>query len=81
MQCYLDLDHMNTALGVAQRALEQYPVFGEVFFETQAETLWRLGQYEDLDDLLSKTELKENRSWGVGIGKALLHFKNGKLTF
>lgn len=77
MQCYLDLDNVNTALNFARGAMERQPEFGNVLLELQAEPLWRLGQYEDLDCLLKKTELKNNNSWGVEIGRALIHFKDG----
>lgn len=38
----------------------------------QAEPLWRLNRYDDLDELLKKHGLKDNNSWGVNIGRALL---------
>lgn len=47
--------------------------------QIQAEPLWRLGRYDDLDNLLKKTELQKNNSWGVQMGHALLNFRNGKV--
>lgn len=78
MQCYLDLDNINTALNFVRGALETQPEFENMLLEMQAEPLWRLGQYEELNDLLHKPEMVENKSWGVQIGKALISFKNGK---
>lgn len=76
-QCYLDLDNVNTALNFVRGALNNQPEFGNMLLEMQAEPLWRLGQYEELDTLLQKPDLKESKSWGVQVGKALLHMKNG----
>lgn len=76
IQCYLDLDNVNTALHVAQGAMGSQPEFGNMLLEMQAEPLWRLGRYEDLESLLRRPEMAENNSWGVQIGRALLAFQN-----
>ncbi|RZC32904.1 serine/threonine-protein kinase ATR, partial [Asbolus verrucosus] len=76
IQCYLDLDNVNTALNFAQGALNRRPEFGNMLLEMQAEPLWRLGRYEELDTLLKKPEMADNPAWGVQIGKALLSFQN-----
>ncbi|XP_063916724.1 serine/threonine-protein kinase ATR-like isoform X2 [Zophobas morio] len=76
IQCYLDLDNVNTALNFAQGALARQPEFGNMLLEMQAEPLWRLGRYDDLNTLLERPELVDNTSWGVQIGKALLSFQN-----
>ncbi|KAG5868652.1 hypothetical protein JTB14_031712 [Gonioctena quinquepunctata] len=80
VQCYLDLDNVNTALNFVKGALNVQPKFGNMLLEMQAEPLWRLGQYDDLDKLLKTPDLVGNRSWGVQVGKALLHFKNEERT-
>lgn len=77
VQCYLDLDNVNTALNFVRGALEKQPDFGNMLLEMQAEPLWRLGQYEELNSLLSKPNLARNKSWGVEVGRALLSFKEG----
>lgn len=58
-------------------ALQSQPEYRNILMEIQAEPLWRLGRYDDLDYLLHKTELKSNNSWGVQVGRALLSFKDG----
>ncbi|XP_023017943.2 serine/threonine-protein kinase atr isoform X2 [Leptinotarsa decemlineata] len=78
VQCYLDLDNVNTALNFVKGALDIQPEFGNMLLEMQAEPLWRLGQYDDLDKLLKTPDVVGNTSWGVQVGKALLHFKNGE---
>lgn len=47
----------------------------------QAEPLWRLGRYDDLDNLLKKAEMRKSNSWGVQMGHALLNLKNGKCNY
>ncbi|CAH0564186.1 unnamed protein product [Brassicogethes aeneus] len=78
VQCYLDLDNVNTALNFAQGAVNLQPEFGNMLLEMQAEPLWRLGRYDDLDKFLNKDDMVNNNSWGVNIGRSLLHVKNGK---
>lgn len=77
MQCYLDLDNVNTALNFVYGALNTYDYYGNMLMEMQAEPLWRLGSFDSLNTLLKKPELKDNKSWGVQIGKALIHFNKG----
>ncbi|KAK9719934.1 Phosphatidylinositol 3- and 4-kinase [Popillia japonica] len=72
IQCYLDLDNVNTALNFTEGAVEKQPEYEGVLLEMQAEPLWRLNRYDDLDELLKKHGLKDNNSWGVNIGRALL---------
>lgn len=48
-----------------------------MLYELQAEPLWRLSKYDELNDLLTKPEMKSNTTWGATIGQALLHFRNG----
>lgn len=60
---------MNTAYDLARK---------NDLFELQAEALWRLGKYDDLDDLLERPEMQKNYSWGVQMGHTLMNFRNGK---
>lgn len=78
IQCYLDLDNVNTALNLAEGAIEKQPEFTNTLLKMQAEPLWRLGRWSELDDLLKKPELKRNVSWGVELGHAFLYLKDGK---
>lgn len=78
IQCYLDLDNVNIALNLAQGALYREPDLGTAVLEMQAEPLWRLGRYDDLENLLTLSELKTaGNNWGVEIGRALLCFQSG----
>lgn len=81
IQCYLDLDNVNTALNLAEGAIERQPEFTTYLLEMQAEPLWRLGRWSDLDELLKKPPLKKNESWGVQLGHALLYMKDGKRCY
>ncbi|KAK4874516.1 hypothetical protein RN001_013876 [Aquatica leii] len=78
IQCYLDLDNVNTALNFARGAMWTQPECTTLLLETQAEPLWRLSRYTDLDNLLEKEELKNNHSWSVDMGRSLLYLQNGK---
>ncbi|CAH1116639.1 unnamed protein product [Phaedon cochleariae] len=78
VQCYLDLDNVNTALNFVKGALHSQPDFGNMLLEMQAEPLWRLGQYDELGCLLEKPDMLGNKSWGAQVGKALIHFKTGE---
>ncbi|XP_044758902.1 serine/threonine-protein kinase atr [Coccinella septempunctata] len=78
MQCYLDLDNVNTALNFVYGALNTYDYYGNMLLEMQAEPLWRLGSFDHLNQLLKRPELVNNKSWGVQIGKALIHFGKGE---
>lgn len=76
IQCYLDLDNVNIALNLAQGALYRESDFGLSVLETQAEPLWRLGRYDDLDNLLNDPKLKTpGNNWGVEIGRAFSCFQ------
>lgn len=70
----MDLDNVNTALNLATKATD----FQWELLEMQAEPLWRLGRYDDLDNLLKKAEMRKSKSWGVQMGNALMNLKNGK---
>ncbi|KAL1512933.1 hypothetical protein ABEB36_002432 [Hypothenemus hampei] len=78
IQCYLDLDKVNTALYCAEGALEIQPEFGNKLLDMQAEALWRLGTYDDLRSLLNKADNIDNKGWGVQVGKSLLCIQKGE---
>lgn len=82
IKCYLELDNPFTAFNIAEGAIESCPNYKSMFYESQAECLWRLNSYDGLDELVAKSELKHNTDWGVSIGKSLLHFRNeNRLSF
>ncbi|XP_057666885.1 serine/threonine-protein kinase ATR-like [Diorhabda carinulata] len=80
-QCYLGLDNVNTALYFVKGALNSQQEFNNMLLEMQAEPLWRLGQYDELNTLIKDPKLSKNKSWGVQVGKALLHIKNGERNY
>ncbi|GJQ85421.1 hypothetical protein Trydic_g23851 [Trypoxylus dichotomus] len=80
IHCYLDLDNVNTALNFAEGAVEKYPEYERLLLEMEAEPLWRLGRYDDLGNLVKKSCMKDNSSWGVKIGQALLDIQNAERT-
>lgn len=67
---------MNTALNFVQGVLKNDPEYDDALWELQAEPLWRLGRYDDLQELIERPELNENTSWGVQVGRALLSFRD-----
>ncbi|XP_018328651.1 serine/threonine-protein kinase ATR [Agrilus planipennis] len=78
VQCYLDLDNVNTALNFVEGALISQPECSNVLMEMQAEPLWRLGHFDRLDDLLQKPQIKKNNNcWGIRIGDALFNLRSG----
>lgn len=80
IQCYLDLDNVNTAFNFAEGAIGKHPEYEGFLLEMQAEPLWRLGRYEDLNKLVENPYLAENSSWGVKLGQALLKIQNGEFS-
>lgn len=77
VQCNLDLDNVNTALNFIDGAIQMQPEYSNILMEIQVEPLWRLGRYDDLNYHLQKPELKNNSSWGVQIGRAVMAVKTG----
>lgn len=62
--------------------IDNKPEHGSVLWELQAEPLWRLGRYDDLQELVNRPEINENNSWGVQVGKALLSLQtNQEVSF
>ncbi|XP_060518372.1 serine/threonine-protein kinase ATR isoform X2 [Cylas formicarius] len=78
IQCYLDLDKVNTALYLAEGALDDQPEFGNMLIDMQAESLWRLGKYDELEGLLEDPNYESNKSWGIQVGRSLIHLKKGE---
>lgn len=62
VRCYLDLDNVNTALNVMQGASEKQPEWESELMELQAEALWRLGRYEDLEEVFGRPDFEGNGS-------------------
>ncbi|KAF7269206.1 hypothetical protein GWI33_017672 [Rhynchophorus ferrugineus] len=78
IQCYLDLDKVNTALYLTEGAIDLQPEYSNKLQEFQAEALWRLGKYDDLEQLLEKPDLQHQNSWAIQLGKSLVHIKKGE---
>lgn len=74
----MNLNEVNTALCCAQQSLNLHPQMERMMLDMQAEALWRLGSYDDLEVLLNKPGIEHNGGFGIQVGKSLLCIKNGK---
>ncbi|CAO1396698.1 unnamed protein product [Diamesa hyperborea] len=76
--CYVGLDQPETALLVGESILKKlyddnaYKMFNEI----KAEPLWRLGRFEELEQLLDNPEFNEVTDWGVRCGQLLIKFRH-----
>lgn len=77
VQCYLDLDNVNTAVNFIDGAIQTQNEYANILTEIKVEPLWRLGRYDDLDSVLKKPELKSSTGWGMQVGRTLMTIKNG----
>lgn len=79
IQCYLGLDQPETALRVAESLMKQfYNKNIDSLSIGKAEPLWRLGRFEELEELLERDEIRCSQNWGVQCGQVLLNFTKGK---
>lgn len=78
IDCYLRMDTPETALlitdGLWQRLADQYT--DDYFKECKSELLWRLGRYDDLQELLEDTVVKRKTSnWNIQCAESFLLFR------
>jgi serine/threonine-protein kinase ATR len=74
---YIALDQPETALLVYEnmvKKLKNSP-HQKLSIDVKAEPLWRLSRFDELDALLSESDVKKSTSWGVQCGKMLLKFR------
>lgn len=79
MQCYIGLDQPETALLLAKSLMKQLyddKIYPKLLTES-AEPLWRLGRFEELDELLENDKLRDSEHWGIRCGQVLLSFRKG----
>ncbi|XP_045771949.1 serine/threonine-protein kinase ATR-like isoform X2 [Maniola jurtina] len=70
IDCYLGLDQPFTAY----RLLSEHD--SEDMMELTAEPLWRLGRFEQLDELAKKPVPPSRENWGLLMGRVLLAYRN-----
>ncbi|XP_073836714.1 ATR serine/threonine kinase meiotic 41 [Musca autumnalis] len=78
IQCYLRTDTPETALliidGLWEKLADQYN--DDYFKECKTELLWRLGRYDELQELLEDTAVKSKTSnWNIQCAEAFLLFR------
>ncbi|GLH15962.1 Serine/threonine-protein kinase ATM [Gryllus bimaculatus] len=72
VRCYLSLDQPFTALKIAEGLVTDRPEIAQDIHEQYAECLWRLHNFDQLENFMESPALANNTSWGVQIGRALL---------
>ncbi|XP_063533871.1 serine/threonine-protein kinase ATR [Cydia strobilella] len=75
VDCYLGLDQPFTAY----RLLSEHEAEGSAA-ELAAEPLWRLGRFEQLDELINKPLPSSRENWGVLMGRILLSYRSEDST-
>lgn len=79
IQCYLHLDTPETALLISEGLFKKLnKKYIKNLKEIQAEPLWRLGRFDELEELISDTKTIQDTTnyWGLNCGKALISFRN-----
>lgn len=79
IQCYLGLDQPETALMVSNDLIKQMydQHVPSSLVAACAEPLWRLGRFEELDDMLANTKLRDQSDWGIRCGQVMLALRKG----
>lgn len=72
IECYLGLDQPFTAY----RLLNELEVGDENMMELAAEPLWRLGRFEQLDELVKTPVPPSRENWGLVMGRILLSYRS-----
>lgn len=76
IQCYMGLDQPETAILLANGLMKEiYDQNNDALLQSSAEPLWRLGRFEELNDLIETRNLKDSTDWGVRCGQILLDFR------
>ena len=78
INCYLRLDNPETALlitdGLWQKLADQYT--DDYFKECKSELLWRLGRYDELQELLEDSVVKrKTTNWNIQCAESFLLFR------
>lgn len=80
VECYLRLDQPHTALLLSESLLNKYydQNVHSLLQEIKAEPLYRLGRFEELEELLESPALQESDSWGVICGSLMFSYKKNQ---
>ncbi|KAJ8730029.1 hypothetical protein PYW07_017067 [Mythimna separata] len=70
IDCYLGLDQPFTAYRLLSEHEEE-----DGMKELSAEPLWRLGRFDDLEELCKKPVPPSNENWGLLMGRTLLAYR------
>ncbi|KNC28437.1 Serine/threonine-protein kinase ATR [Lucilia cuprina] len=78
IDCYLRMDNPETALlitdGLWQKLADQYT--DDYFKECKSELLWRLGRYDELQELLEDSVVKrKTTNWNIQCAESFLLFR------
>ncbi|RZF41501.1 hypothetical protein LSTR_LSTR000215 [Laodelphax striatellus] len=75
VKCYLSMDQPCTALKIAEAVIYKDKCNIDLYGE-QAEAVWSLGLMDQLEHVLRTPGKMYEKSWGISIGKAILHLRN-----
>ncbi|XP_058457566.1 serine/threonine-protein kinase ATR isoform X2 [Malaya genurostris] len=77
VECYLRLDQPDTALLLSESLLNKYHDHNvhSLLQEIKTEPLYRLGRFEELDELLESPLVQESDSWGVICGSLMVSYR------
>lgn len=76
IQCYLGLDQPETAVLLAEGLMKHlHYQNNDILVQSSAEPLWRLGRFDELEDLIECSDFKDSHEWGIRCGKILLDFR------
>ncbi|XP_055529516.1 serine/threonine-protein kinase ATR-like [Wyeomyia smithii] len=77
VECYLRLDQPHTALLLSESLLNKYydQNVHSLLQEIKTEPLYRLGRFDELEELLESPGLQESDSWGVICGSLMVSYK------
>lgn len=76
IQCYLGLDQPETAILLAEGLIrELHDKNSDVLLQSSAEPLWRLGRFDELEQLIERSNMEGNSEWGIRCGQILLDFR------
>lgn len=82
VQCYLGLEEPETAMllidGLMKRLFDQN---NDALLLSSAEPLWRLGRFEELQELIENSNFEDRNDWGVRCGQTLLKFRQNSDDF
>lgn len=80
VECYLSLDQPETALLLSESLLNKYYEYNEqsLLQEIKAEPLYRLGRFDELEELLESPMVHESDSWGVICGTLMASYRKNE---